>query len=105
MKTFTTVLIAFLVLAGCERGPYPKVRVEQHTANICDASTREERSSMILECIRGGNPKSDEEPEDWIGICEEMAERTYCPLEVVNITYHKACHNCWWEEANVEVVK
>ena len=31
-------------------------------------------------CIEAANPKSDEEPEDWLPQCREMGREACCPL-------------------------
>jgi hypothetical protein len=46
--------------------------------NVCLSDTSKDRHDFILDCIKNGNPYSDEEPEDWITECEEMAENLYC---------------------------
>gem|GEM_PF-2941133 len=55
----------------------------------CDKQTIEKRAYFILECIKRANPISDEEPEDWIGKCEDMAVSTYCPI--VQVIRTKEC--------------
>jgi len=74
---FTNLLLVILtaiLLSAC--GTEERV-ITRYETN-CDNSTSEIRGQFILECIKNGNPKSDEEPEDWIGICQRMAEDTYC---------------------------
>lgn len=34
-------------------------------------------SKFINACISSGNPKSDEEPEDWIGMCMDKGDEIY----------------------------
>jgi hypothetical protein len=67
------VLIA-VILAGCSPHVY---RTE---VRRCDPSTTEKRASFILDCIERANPKSDEEPEDWLYYCQRFATDLYCPL-------------------------
>lgn len=79
---------------------YVKLKYEP----LCDPSTVEQRSSFVLRCIKNGNPVSDEEPEDWIPLCQEMAEEVYCPLVAVYIT--KKCGSssgCNWIEVSRKV--
>lgn len=62
------------MLIGCSSSDVVFTR----TIQSCDNSTTEKRAQFTLECIENANPKSDEEPEDWIMICKTMAEATYC---------------------------
>lgn len=44
----------------------------------CPDVVQNNRASFILECIKNGNPQADEDPEDWIPLCEEMSIHLYC---------------------------
>jgi hypothetical protein len=67
------LFVMLLLLAGCDYKGTVIRRAEP------DCSGKEEQvRSFILECIRAANPRADEEPEDWIGLCERMAWRTHC---------------------------
>lgn len=37
-----------------------------------------EQSKFILTCIKNANPKSDEEPEDWLYQCKNISLDLYC---------------------------
>jgi len=68
------ILSSLLLFVGCSDRYYV------HDAVTCDKPSKElaaKREKFILTCIKNGNPKSDEEPEDWIGKCENMAVRNY----------------------------
>lgn len=92
-----TIVFTLLVLIGC--GDYPKERTIKADRLVCSENTIESRSEFILTCIKNANPKSDEEPEDWIKICQEMAEKTFCQKKLVNVIQRKQCSSCsWWDE-------
>lgn len=70
------MLMTVILLAGCstEAKVYDRYKIDM----LCKDDTKQERKDFILSCIEKGNPHSDEEPEDWISICEDMAKNTYC---------------------------
>lgn len=43
--------------------------------SLCD---KKQQSEFILDCIKNANPKSDEEPEDWIYMCKNMSLDLFC---------------------------
>lgn len=92
------MLCAFF-LTGCDE-PVGTIRTRTADAQHCTPDTVQKRADFILECVVGGNPKSDEEPEDWIGICQTMAEETFCPVVPMNITEECSASmfgDCnWW---------
>lgn len=51
----------------------------------CTPDTAQQRADFILRCVEGANPKSDEEPEDWIRHCQYMAEETLCSIQTITI--------------------
>lgn len=57
--------------------------------NACTMDSSKQRADFILQCIENANPKSDEEPEDWIKKCQYMAEETLCPT--VTVIYMQEC--------------
>ena len=71
----------------------------------CDKSSESNRAGFILSCIDNANHKSDEEPEDWIHICQQMAEETYCNRVTVIVTKQKAGLNSRWVEVKREAAK
>lgn len=79
MKIIT--MIIFLMLVGCS--DYEEVI--QITDNHCTAESKAERAGFILQCVQGANPKSDEEPEDWLRVCQGMAEDTYCEMRTYDV--------------------
>ena len=85
---FCSLAALCAVLAGCSREATIKVRERQ----VCTGEHREEIAKWAQECISGANPHSDEEPEDWISECTDMAERIWCSYEPVVIW--SECHSC-----------
>jgi hypothetical protein len=75
-----TLLMAIFLLA-CK----PEYRVE--TCREIDPSLKEKAAAFILKCIENANPKSDEEPEDWIHKCRDFAEDVY-GFQGTKITTH-----------------
>lgn len=73
IKRITLIAIS-LVMISC--GEVERVAYKNGTE--CASDTMDARSKFILECIKNANPKSDEEPEDWIYMCKRMAVDTFC---------------------------
>lgn len=61
-------------------------RIQPGEHQTCHDSTIKQRADFTLQCIGNANPNSDEEPEDWIGMCQEMAKSTYCKTDVRTLT-------------------
>ncbi len=81
-KFLVAVFIASLFfLSGCE----DQHRTVERSRLICQEETKKPRADFILKCIGNANPKSDEEPEDWIYKCKVMAEETFCDYENVMV--------------------
>ena len=80
-----TILAAVLIvgLVGCyDKGPRDyNLRIPN-----CKQDTAKERAEFILACIKNANPKSDEEPEDWVKLCQTMAEETLCEITPFKVT-------------------
>jgi len=74
-------LISILLLAGCSED-WDKRSVSL-LERVCEDSTTEQRARFTLDCISNANPNSDEEPEDWIALCQELAEKAYCRKQTV----------------------
>lgn len=66
------LLIILLFLIACEEEKTP-------CWSISD-SLRVEQRVWVLNCIEKANPKSNEEPEDWIEECEDVSIRLYGDL-------------------------
>ena len=56
-------------------------------------SATPEQNAWVLGCLEAANPKSDEEPEDWIGECLYMATMQFCkPVPaVLDVSEWLAC--------------
>ena len=68
-KLILLIIITSLLLA-CEQ--YSQTR-------YCKEYSLEAKQ-WISDCIKNANPKSDEEPEDWILQCRLTATQIYCPM-------------------------
>ena len=85
------VLITLALMLGCEDPPQaPNLT----TVLECREEHKEKLAPWILECIANANPKSDEEPEDWIGRCEGMGRRTLC--DQIPALRYQTCGSCSW---------
>jgi hypothetical protein len=92
MNKSITVLILLFSLTACGEDEYSTEMKEQA---VCDESSKSKRANFILSCIKNANPKSDEEPEDWIRECQYIAEQTYCELKTVKVTMYKPSGSYW----------
>ncbi len=93
-----TIIITLFLLSACD---YKSERVIAGMRFICNEASTDNRASFINQCIKNANPKSDEEPEDWIWICQEMAEQTYCPKISVTIRQARNCSGCAWFDTSI----
>jgi hypothetical protein len=86
LKENMAPLLAILVLAvAASIGAFLCVQDEFRTVQVEDVNcheSNERRASFILQCIENANPKSDEEPEDWLYICERMSIDLYCKTTI-----------------------
>jgi len=89
--------LLLLFVLGCTY-EVPKKRVIKRNRIVCEKNTISERANFILNCIKNANPKSDEEPEDWIEICKKMAETIYCNKKLIDVTYYKFSSSDYWRE-------
>ena len=92
MKIKLLTILPLLALTACGEDEYSTYMRQDL---VCDASSVSQRSDFILSCIKNANPKSDEEPEDWIKDCQDMAEETYCELKTVKVTMYKPAGSFW----------
>lgn len=72
-------LLLLALLVGCDQFEFGDTYTTKRTDNRCADDTVESRADFTLQCIENANPKSDEEPEDWILKCQTMATNLYCP--------------------------
>ena len=92
------ILLTAFVLTACESKP--RTIVYQENDYYCSMDSADSRAKFILQCIENANPKSDEEPEDWIRLCQKMAESTLCPEITVTVTKHKRGGSSFWDEVS-----
>ena len=94
-----SAVLLLLLVAGCT--DINGTRVIERDETYCQMDSSEARSKFILQCIKNANPQSDEEPEDWILKCQDMAEETLCPVILMQIT--QVCGEgarCRWSEVS-----
>ena len=107
MNRFVNLIVcvaAVVSISACDN-KVGEVRTRVVVNSECDESTTEKRAAFTLQCIANANPKSDEEPEDWVWLCHRMAEQTYCP-EIKYQVFERCIRassswprNCWdWIE-------
>ena len=94
------ILIGLLLVVGCEFKK-PNVRVRTRKEKICNKNTVNKRKDFILNCIKNANPKSDEEPEDWIYICENISKNVFCVEKLIHVKQHKYCWDCSWKDQEI----
>lgn len=95
------VILIFIVvfLSGCKE----QTRDYHTTRVVCDKSTVDNRANFTLKCIENANPRSDEEPEDWIYKCENMAKELYCEDVPVIIHQRSPAWKNYWIETGVTI--
>ena len=101
IKCFAMVftIAAALLSTGCDKPP--QYRTILRMDNICATESSDKRAAFTLTCIDSANPKSDEEPEDWILLCEKMATDTYCQKTTVTVDQVKL-KGSWWKDISVK---
>lgn len=97
------IFIACLLVTGC--GEYESIRTVKRLDFICGDSTIEKRAEFTLSCIANANPNSDEEPEDWIMLCQKMAIKNYCHEKTVNVSQQRECSNCSWTDSGITLAQ
>lgn len=71
------IIIIWSLLSGCSVD-ISALRSEE--VSDCHGPKNIDRAKWLLACIENANPKSDEEPEDWLWICESMS-KSFCPVK------------------------
>lgn len=95
------LIFSLLVIVGCNsEDQYYDIHT---TRVICTDDTIEKRSDFTLQCIENANPKSDEEPEDWLYKCENMAEKLYCKNKPVIVHYIQQAGNSYRTEIGTTI--
>lgn len=75
------LLVIMLIVINIQAGE--NIRVVE-TYNQCN---KKDQSVFILDCIKNANPKSDEEPEDWIYMCKNMSLDLFCTVSRTPVYY------------------
>lgn len=73
------VVITFLLLVACDGETNYNMGLvyDRHCSEAADLRTLQQWTS---DCIKSANPRSDEEPEDWIEECRRSGFAIACPL-------------------------
>jgi len=110
VKRIVFIVLLAICLSGCsESTPKDKSKEVLKKARISYkyyCQTPEQKSCMIraaIGCAEAANPKSDEEPEDWLPKCKELAEEGCCPY-TKGVVYSGNYVNEWipWSEVPEE---
>lgn len=83
------LLFAVLLMSACE-----SQRIEYR--HIVPPENMEAHRAWILECIEKANPKSDEEPEDWIARCYYVSKQLF-GIRTKGIHTHISGTSRYWE--------
>ncbi len=102
MKNSKLLIVLLSVLLVSLSGCSDQERVIDKIEIVCTEDSKKDRADFTLECIKNANPKSDEEPEDWIYMCERMAKDNFCDEETVTVRQFKPSGGYW---RNVEIIK
>ena len=84
-----------LLVTGCS--DEPQYRIVERLVTKCDDATKDARANWINQCIANANPKSDEEPEDWLRQCQWIAEDIFCDEVNMAVRQQQICYGCPWE--------
>lgn len=97
------VVLSLAVISGCTQ--YPVYR-ETSELSSEDASPEqvESISKFTSDCVKNANPKSDEEPEDWLYICKNMAIEIHLRKKQAILYQRKECGGCYWKTYKKEFV-
>ena len=83
----TSVIITAMSLIGCMQPEYQVGDIELYESS--ETTCSDERPEFILECIKNGNPMSDEEPEDLVEECSSTSWHLFC--ESVKMNKKRIC--------------
>lgn len=72
MKKIIIILMISLFIVSCDK----PIRNLMFT-EICETKYIHIKAKFILSCIKNGNPKSDEEPEDLVYECRRTANNIF----------------------------
>ena len=90
MKTFTLILISFILIGCSEQKDKKPTEITVVSALDIIKEDREKAASFILQCAKNANPLSDEEGEDLVKQCDRTADGIY------GVQRYKICTGkCW----------
>lgn len=92
MKKLSCLAALLVLIPGCEEPPWQRSAHSEMIQACVTDKDKETLRTWMSECISGANPKSDEEPEDWIRQCERTGVRTICPT--VPAVRFDSCKSC-----------
>jgi hypothetical protein len=73
-------LIVIMLASACSnQDPNTEKIDEEELVFRCLETSTSSVASLIRDCIKHGNPSSDEEPEDLVNMCRVVAQETFCP--------------------------
>ncbi len=85
-----TGILFCVALVGCDKDETQDA-TELKMGYVLECAEADKMSAFVLECIKNANPKSDEEPEDWIKLCKYMSDGIHC--KEVDAFYYKTGYN------------
>ncbi len=81
MKKTLLIAFAMALIFSATACAKENLRMRISYRGFCtEQKDRASYSETFLKCVLNGNPKSDEEPEDWIPVCAKVAKEAWCPL-------------------------
>ncbi len=95
------ILLLAILLTACDVAEINQTKEKY----VCDDTTKAERTKFILTCIAAANPMSDEEPEDWIRECNDVAIKNICPKVTFLILRRRDGHLGAWYTVSEEALK
>jgi len=103
MKKLLMLAMSITVLTGCADPKEIEHMVRLESRSFCSTTEiKNQVADFTLSCISNANPKSDEEPEDWIKICKHMAVENFCEVETVKVFFTKGIQDYYFVETGFE---
>lgn len=86
MKKYLAAVVLMALVIGC--APEKKKKTLINWKSKCvTTEDKDKQARFLLDCIKNGNPMSDEEPEDLVSQCEQTSENVVCPQTCVKEVY------------------
>jgi len=106
MKKLSILIpILFIMFACGQYLPPDSANMRIEYRRYCSEPEQQECfGSHYVECAAAANPKSDEEPEDWLNKCRDMAREACCPLTKGVVYNYDYGERYWipWDEVPKE---